>query len=101
MNRAIKEATVERYHYDTHDQLGQHLGDFIAASNFRRKLKTLKRLTPHEAICKAYLKKPYRFTSDPTHQSRDETSRMFDRIASIPASKRRGISARTRWCVLP
>lgn len=31
MNRTIEEATVKRYHYDSHDQLRQHLGDFVAA----------------------------------------------------------------------
>lgn len=30
--------------------------------------KTLKGLIPYEAICKAWLKEPHRFTSDPTHQ---------------------------------
>jgi transposase InsO family protein len=31
MNRTIKEATVKRYHYDSHQQLETHLQDFIAA----------------------------------------------------------------------
>jgi len=53
MNRRIKEATVKRYHYETHDQLRQHLADFVAAYNFARCLKTLRGLTPYEAICKA------------------------------------------------
>jgi transposase InsO family protein len=69
MNRTIKEATVKRYHYESHDQLRQHLADFVAAYNFGRRLKTLKGLTPYEAICKAWLAEPHRFTSDPTHQS--------------------------------
>ena len=42
MNRTIKEATVKRYHYDSHAQLRQHLGDFVAAYNFAHRLKTLK-----------------------------------------------------------
>jgi hypothetical protein len=67
MNRTIKEATVKRYHYENHDQLRQHLGDFIAAYNFGRRLKTLKGLTPYEAIFSAWQKEPHRFTSDP-HQ---------------------------------
>jgi transposase InsO family protein len=46
MNRTIKDATVKRYHYDSHDQLRLLLADFIAAYNFRRRLKTLKGLTP-------------------------------------------------------
>jgi IS30 family transposase len=31
MNRTIKEATVKRYHYDSHRQLQRHLTDFINA----------------------------------------------------------------------
>ena len=41
MNRTIKEATVQRYHYDTHEQLRRHLVDFVTAYNFARLLKTL------------------------------------------------------------
>ncbi len=41
MNRIIKEATVKRFHDDSHDQLRTHLADFIAAYNFARRLKTL------------------------------------------------------------
>ena len=69
MNRTIKDATVKRYHYDNHDQLRRHLADFVAAYNFARRLKTLKGLTPYEAICRAWVKEPDRFTSDPTHQT--------------------------------
>src|SRR3954464_14674554 len=52
MNRTIKDATVKRFHYASHDQLRQHLADFVAAYNFARRLKTLKGLTPYEFICK-------------------------------------------------
>jgi transposase InsO family protein len=68
MNRTIKEATVRRYHYESHDQLRRHLGDFVAAYNFARRLRTLKGLTPYEHICAAWAKDPGRFTADPTHQ---------------------------------
>jgi transposase InsO family protein len=67
MNRTIKEATVKRFHYDSHDQLRSHLDTFVAAYNFGRRLKTLKGLTPNEAICKAWTKEPERFRLDPTH----------------------------------
>jgi transposase InsO family protein len=50
MNRTLKDATVKRYHYETHDQLRKHLGDFVTAYNFARRLKTLKWLTPYEYI---------------------------------------------------
>ena len=35
MNRTIKDATVKRFHYETHDQLRTHLADFLAAYNSR------------------------------------------------------------------
>ena len=68
MNRTIKDATVRRYHYESHDQLRQHLADFISAYNFARRLKTLKGLTPYEFICKAWVKERRRFRIDPIHQ---------------------------------
>lgn len=68
MNRTIKDATVKRYHYDNHDQLRQHLDDFIKAYNFGRRLKTLKGLTPYEFICKSWTSDPNRFKLDPIHQ---------------------------------
>ena len=61
MNRTIKEATVKRFHYDDHDQLAQHLANFISAYNFGRRLKTLKGLTPYEFICKCWTSQPERF----------------------------------------
>ena len=36
MNRTIKEATVNRFHYESHDQLRSHLADFMDAYNFAR-----------------------------------------------------------------
>lgn len=68
MNRTLKEATVQRYHYDNHQQLQRHLIDFITAYNFARRLKTLHGLTPYEHICKVWTKQPDRFVLDPTHQ---------------------------------
>jgi len=68
MNRTIKEATVNRYHYDDHNQLRQHLSDFVDAYNFGRRLKTLKGLTPYEFICKCWTSEPKRFTINPLQQ---------------------------------
>jgi len=68
MNRTIKEATVKRYHYDSHEQLSQHLQDFVSAYNFGRRLKTLKGLTPYEFICKCWTNQPERFILNPLHQ---------------------------------
>jgi transposase InsO family protein len=68
MNRTIKEVTVKRFHYDSHEQLRTHLNDFIAAYNFGRRLKTLKGLTPYEYICKIWTSEPDRFIINPIHQ---------------------------------
>ena len=52
MNLTIKDATVRRYHCDIHEQLRCHLDPFVSATNFGRRLKTLKGLTHYEFICK-------------------------------------------------
>ncbi len=67
MNRTIKDATVKRYHYDSHSQLKTHLTDFIDAYNFGKRLKTLKGLTPYEYICKVWTNEPERFRINPIH----------------------------------
>jgi transposase InsO family protein len=68
MNRTIKDATVKRYYYDSHEQLRRHLDDFVSAYNFGRRLKTLGGLTPYEFICKTWTSQPERFTLNPLHQ---------------------------------
>lgn len=69
MNRTIKEATVRRYYYDTHDQLRTHLDAFVSAYNFAKRLKTLKGLTPFEFIAQQWTKEPTRFNKHPNHLS--------------------------------
>ena len=68
MNRTIKAATVKRFHYDDHDQLRNHLANFISAYNFGQRLKILKGLTPYEFICKQWTIEPERFILNPIHQ---------------------------------
>ena len=68
MNRTIKDATVYRYHYDSHVQLRRHLDDFVAAYNFGRRLTRLRSLTPYEFICKTWAAEPERFNANPHHQ---------------------------------
>ena len=68
MNRTLKQATVHRYYYENHDQLRQHLSDFVNAYNFARRLKTLNGLTPYEFICKCWTNQPERFNLNPIHQ---------------------------------
>ena len=68
MNRTIKEATVQRYHYGTHGQLERHLADFVSAYNYARRLKTLAGLTQYEFICKRWTIEPEKFRLNPIHQ---------------------------------
>jgi hypothetical protein len=39
MNRTIKDATVKRFYYETHEQLRSHLTDFVSAYNFATRLR--------------------------------------------------------------
>ena len=47
-------------------QLRAHLCAFLGAYNFAQRLKTLKGITPYEAICNAWVCEPERFLRDPT-----------------------------------
>ena len=68
MNRTIKDATVKRYHYDTHDQLRAHL------QRLRGRLQLTPAgsrpcdgLTPYEYVCQHWTKEPERFRFNPSH----------------------------------
>lgn len=65
MNRTLKEATVKRYHYSSHDQLREHLQTFVDAYNFARRLKTLRGLTVFEYVNNCWTKQPKRFINNP------------------------------------
>jgi hypothetical protein len=67
MNRTLKEATVRRYYYSSHQQLRAHLAAFLDAYNFAKRLKALTGLTPFEHVCKAWADEPDRFRYDPAH----------------------------------
>lgn len=67
MNRTLKEATVRRYHYKTHDALRAHLGTFLDAYNFAKRLKTPRGLTPFEFISQRWTSEPQRFRLHPNH----------------------------------
>ena len=67
MNRTIKEATVKKYQYQTHEQLRSHLADFVNAYNFAKRLKTLKGLTPYEYVVKMWQNEPEAFMCQPGH----------------------------------
>jgi transposase-like protein len=65
MNKTIKEATVRRYYYSSHEQLREHLRTFIDAYNFAKRLKTLKGLTPYEFTVKIWQNDPQHFVLNP------------------------------------
>ena len=79
MNRTIKEATVKRYHYDSHEQLRVQRGArtngapcftldlFIDAHNHARRLKTRKGPTPTQFIWKQWQARPDLFYDEPCH----------------------------------
>ena len=67
MNRTLKDATVRRYHYGSHDQLRAHLRDFLDAYNFAKRLKTHRGLTVFEFISRQWLAVPDRFQHHPDH----------------------------------
>lgn len=63
-----KNGQVERFRHDDRNPLRRHLQDFINASNFGRRLKTLKGLMPYEFLCKRWTSEPELFIIDPTRQ---------------------------------
>lgn len=71
MNWTIKDATVQRFHDDSHDRLRRRLVDFVAAYEFARRLKTLQGLTPYEHIRNAGLQIPNRSASSPSIKCRN------------------------------
>ena len=65
MNRTLKEATVKKCHYETHQNLRDHLQTFLMAYNFAKRLKTLKGLTSYEFICKCWTEEPKKIQAKP------------------------------------
>ena len=67
MNRTIKDATVSRYHYTTHEELKKHLHAFLMAYNPANRLKTLKGESPYDFIKSVWEIEPERFNLNPNH----------------------------------
>ena len=67
MNRTFKEAPTQRCHYQTRQELNDHLQAFLLAYNRAKRRKTLRGLTPHESVCAQWQKTPANFTQDPAH----------------------------------
>jgi transposase-like protein len=64
-NRTLKEATTNKYHYDTVEQLKKHIEDYLLAYNYAKKLRSLKYMTPYEKICSEYKINPDLFINNP------------------------------------
>src|ERR1035438_4504410 len=75
MNRTLKDATVKRYYYQTHQQLKEHLHAFLMAYNFAKRLKTLRGLTPYQFICQAWQKPPILYQPLPSHRGTKQVAR--------------------------
>jgi transposase InsO family protein len=69
MNRTLKQVTVQKYYYQTHQHLKDHLQTFLIAYTFAKRLKTLRGLTPYEYICQCWQQEPDRFTINPCHHT--------------------------------
>jgi transposase InsO family protein len=54
MNRTIKDATVKRYHGDSHDQLWQQLQVLTDADKHGHHLKTLHGVTPYDQVARIW-----------------------------------------------
>jgi hypothetical protein len=67
MNRTLKEATVNWYHYESHASLQEHLDTFVNAYTFPKRLKTLRGLTPYESLVKNWQEHPELFHTEPNH----------------------------------
>ncbi len=51
MNRTLKEATIKKFYYNTHDNLNKHLQVFVDHYNYATRLKSIGRISPYEKVC--------------------------------------------------
>ena len=69
MNRTMKEATVQRFHYQKTAELNEYLQAFLLPYNHANRLKTLRGLTPHDFVYAQWQKNPTIFIRNSTHHS--------------------------------
>ena len=67
MNRTLKEATVNNFHYASHHELKQHLHAYLMAYNFAKRLKAIKGNTPWQFILNQWTTYPEYFILNPNH----------------------------------
>jgi hypothetical protein len=64
VNRTLKDATVERCHRESHDQLRARLLLVVDAYDHARRLETLRGLAPWEFVHQVWTREPERFRLD-------------------------------------
>ncbi|MBT9445630.1 MAG: transposase [Hyphomonadaceae bacterium] len=64
--RIFKEASVRRYHQESHAQLQAHLAAFLEPYNFAKRLKANVSLTRYERVYAVWTKGADRFNLDRT-----------------------------------
>jgi hypothetical protein len=67
MTRTIKDATVRRFYYETHESLRAHGATFLDAYNFAKRLKSLRGLNPLERICQCWTEEPETYRLNPVY----------------------------------
>jgi hypothetical protein len=65
--RAVKDATVRAYHYETREALAAHVQAFVTAYNVGKHLKRLRRRTPLQGVCDHRAADPAPFRVNPHH----------------------------------
>ena len=69
MNRMLKDATVKRYHYRTHDELRQHLATFLMAYNLCEAAQGTSQADALRVHLPPWQKTPERFRLNPHHHT--------------------------------
>jgi len=67
MNRTLKDATVNTFTYQTHQELEEHLNAYLVAYNFAKRLRALKGKSPWQFILDLWTKIPQYFNFNPNH----------------------------------
>ena len=68
-NRTIKKYTTKTYHYDTVEQLKQHIMAFLLVYNFQRPLRALKHISPYAKILQTFNSNPECFRFNPNQKT--------------------------------
>lgn len=68
MNRTVKDAILERFHYGDLEGLKAHVPAFVTAYTFAEHLKALRWRTPFQTIRDAWTKDPSVSKINPHHR---------------------------------